>query len=178
MRGCSRGDLPCAFAGQLQRLPEHHVDPPLDLGRLERRPQSRVSGGVQAPEEPGEVDGQFSPPGCASGVPVGGNGAHLVGGSPGEEASALGGRIVSTRSEWHVVPVDIGAVSDPRAMMSLMPNTMQNFALTWTDAAGQRRASSVAYDEGSANGRKNDLEAAGAAGVTIVPIRPGQLPQP
>ncbi|MET8605631.1 hypothetical protein ABZV92_19020 [Streptomyces rubiginosohelvolus] len=59
-----------------------------------------------------------------------------------------------------------------------MPNTMQNFALTWTDAAGQRRASSVAYDEGSANGRKEELEAAGSTDVTIVPIRPGELPQP
>ncbi|WP_331751020.1 hypothetical protein OG215_37405 (plasmid) [Streptomyces globisporus] len=58
-----------------------------------------------------------------------------------------------------------------------MPITMKNFALTWTDAAGQRQVSSVAYDEGSANGRKNDLEAEGATDVTIVPIRPGELPQ-
>lgn len=63
-------------------------------------------------------------------------------------------------------------------MMNTMPTTMQNFALTWTDAAGQRQASSVAYDEGSANGRKDDLEAEGATDVTIVPIRPGELPQP
>ncbi|MFH9611087.1 hypothetical protein [Streptomyces sp. NPDC017448] len=55
--------------------------------------------------------------------------------------------------------------------------TMQNYALTWTDAAGRRRASSVAYDESSANSRKGDLEAAGATDVTLVPIRPGELPQ-
>ncbi|MFI1530758.1 hypothetical protein [Streptomyces griseus] len=54
---------------------------------------------------------------------------------------------------------------------------MKNYALTWTDASGQRQASSVAYDEGSANGRKDDLEAEGATDVTIVPIRPGELPQ-
>ncbi|MFE8910875.1 hypothetical protein [Streptomyces globisporus] len=59
-----------------------------------------------------------------------------------------------------------------------MPITMQNYAFIWTDAAGQRRVSSVAYDEGSANGRKDELEAAGASDVTIVPIRPGELPQP
>ncbi|WP_435598378.1 hypothetical protein [Streptomyces anulatus] len=58
-----------------------------------------------------------------------------------------------------------------------MPITMQNYGLTWTDAAGHRRASSVAYDENSAKRRKADLEAAGAADVTVVPIRPGELPQ-
>ncbi|MGW5927178.1 hypothetical protein ACWF2L_13125 [Streptomyces anulatus] len=59
-----------------------------------------------------------------------------------------------------------------------MPITMQNFALTWIDADGQRLASSVAYDEGSANSRKAELEAAGSTDVTIAPIRPGELPQP
>ncbi|WP_145503738.1 hypothetical protein [Streptomyces sp. CFMR 7] len=55
---------------------------------------------------------------------------------------------------------------------------MQNYGLTWIDSDGKPRASSVAYDEGSANSRKAELEAAGAAGVTIVPIRPGELPTP
>ncbi|MGW9245703.1 hypothetical protein [Streptomyces badius] len=55
---------------------------------------------------------------------------------------------------------------------------MQNFALTWTDITGKARASSVAYDKGSANSRKAELEAARNTDVTIVPIRPGELPQP
>ncbi|MFH8439352.1 hypothetical protein ACH4A3_29525 [Streptomyces sp. NPDC018007] len=58
-----------------------------------------------------------------------------------------------------------------------MPITMQNYALTWTDTTGKARASSVAYDESSASSRKGGLEAAGATNVTIVPIRPGELPQ-
>ncbi|MBH0246599.1 hypothetical protein I3W98_33095 [Streptomyces cavourensis] len=59
-----------------------------------------------------------------------------------------------------------------------MPITMQNFALTWTDAAGKRRASTVAYDKPSAEHRKAELEAAGATDVKVTPIRPGELPQP
>ncbi|WP_434744689.1 hypothetical protein [Streptomyces sp. A-14] len=59
-----------------------------------------------------------------------------------------------------------------------MPITMQNYALTWTDTAGKSRASSVAYDKGSANSRKAELEAAGNADVKVIPIRPGELPQP
>ncbi|MFE3484844.1 hypothetical protein [Streptomyces griseus] len=58
-----------------------------------------------------------------------------------------------------------------------MPITMQNYALTWTDATGKARASSVAYDKGSANSRKAELEADGNTDVTIAPIRPGELPQ-
>lgn len=59
-----------------------------------------------------------------------------------------------------------------------MPITMQNYALTWTDKDGIRRASAVSYDEGSANNRKVELEAGGATAVTVAPIRPGELPQP
>ncbi|MGW1154426.1 hypothetical protein ACWD45_24480 [Streptomyces rubiginosohelvolus] len=59
-----------------------------------------------------------------------------------------------------------------------MPITMQNYALTWTDSSGKRRASSVAYDKGSATSRKVELEAGGNTDVNIVPIRPGELPQP
>ncbi|WP_432008753.1 hypothetical protein [Streptomyces bacillaris] len=59
-----------------------------------------------------------------------------------------------------------------------MPITMQNFALTWTDAAGKRRASTVAYDKPSAEHRKAELKAVGATDVAIVQIRPGELPQP
>ncbi|MGC4925508.1 hypothetical protein [Streptomyces sp. DT117] len=59
-----------------------------------------------------------------------------------------------------------------------MPITMQSYALTWTDANGARRASGVSYDKPSAEHRKAELEAGGATDVTIVPIRPGELPQP
>lgn len=59
-----------------------------------------------------------------------------------------------------------------------MPITMQNYALTWNDSTGKARTSSVAYDKGSANSRKTELEAGGNTDVTIVPIRPGELPQP
>lgn len=59
-----------------------------------------------------------------------------------------------------------------------MPITMQNYALTWTDAEGKRRASAVAYDQNSAGSRKAELEAGGNTDVTIAPIRPGELPQP
>ncbi|MGW6289439.1 hypothetical protein [Streptomyces sp. NPDC055107] len=59
-----------------------------------------------------------------------------------------------------------------------MPITMQSYALTWTDADGKRHASAVSYDQNSADSRKAELEAGGATDVTIVPIRPGELPQP
>ncbi|MFI6140284.1 hypothetical protein ACIBCC_19115 [Streptomyces griseus] len=59
-----------------------------------------------------------------------------------------------------------------------MPKTMQNYALTWTDATGKRRASTVAYDKPSAEHRKAELEADGATDVTVASIRPGELPQP
>ncbi|MEU7736582.1 hypothetical protein AB0B51_26345 [Streptomyces griseus] len=59
-----------------------------------------------------------------------------------------------------------------------MPITMQNYALTWTDATGKPRVSTVAYDMPSAEHRKAELEAGGNTDVTIAPIRPGELPQP
>lgn len=59
-----------------------------------------------------------------------------------------------------------------------MPITMQNYALTWTDTAGKNRASSVAYDKNSADSRRAELEADGNTEVKVVPIRPGELPQP
>jgi hypothetical protein len=59
-----------------------------------------------------------------------------------------------------------------------MTITMQNYGLTWTDADGIPRASAVAYDEKSADHRKAELEKAGATGIEILPIEPGELPQP
>ncbi len=62
--------------------------------------------------------------------------------------------------------------------MTPIPITMQNFALTWTDSTGKARASSVAYDKGSANSRKTELEADGHTDVKVVPIMPGKPPKP
>ncbi|WP_316784380.1 hypothetical protein [Streptomyces sasae] len=57
-----------------------------------------------------------------------------------------------------------------------MPIAMQNFALTWTDANGTRRASAVAYDRRSADQRRAQLDEAGATQIKIMPVRPGELP--
>ena len=46
------------------------------------------------------------------------------------------------------------------------------------DAAGTPRASVVAYDKASAERQKENLEADGCSGVDIVPVTPGQLPEP
>jgi hypothetical protein len=59
-----------------------------------------------------------------------------------------------------------------------MPITMQNYGLTWTDADGTPRASAVAYDKVSAEGQKEKLEAGGCSDVDIMPVTPGQLPEP
>lgn len=55
---------------------------------------------------------------------------------------------------------------------------MQNYALTWTDSDGVARASAVAYDKPSASKRRDELETAGCTSIEIVPVRPGQLPEP
>lgn len=57
-----------------------------------------------------------------------------------------------------------------------MTITMQNYGLTWTDVDGEPGASAVAYDQPTAERRKTELEAAGCAGVAIVRVRPGHLP--
>ncbi|MFE7928337.1 hypothetical protein ACFU6S_06285 [Streptomyces sp. NPDC057456] len=54
--------------------------------------------------------------------------------------------------------------------------TMQNFALTWTDASGTPRASAVAYDEASARELKASLESGECTDVEIVAVKPGELP--
>lgn len=59
-----------------------------------------------------------------------------------------------------------------------MTITMQNYGLTWTDPDGVRRASAVAYDEASAGQRRDELETAKATDVEIVPVKPGELPEP
>ncbi|MEZ3180834.1 hypothetical protein KYY02_19705 [Streptomyces pimonensis] len=55
---------------------------------------------------------------------------------------------------------------------------MKNYALTWTDTTGTPRASAVAYDQPSADERRGELEDAGCTDVEIVPVQPGQLPEP
>ncbi|MFI9155709.1 hypothetical protein [Streptomyces sp. NPDC053367] len=57
-----------------------------------------------------------------------------------------------------------------------MTITMQNYALTWTDSNGTKRASAVAYDEPSAERRRLELATAGASGIAVVPVAVGQLP--
>jgi hypothetical protein len=55
---------------------------------------------------------------------------------------------------------------------------MQNYALTWTSPDGTPHASAVAYDKTSADERKTELEDAGCTDIEIVPVKPGELPEP
>ncbi|MFF8100211.1 hypothetical protein ACF07S_10605 [Streptomyces sp. NPDC016640] len=55
---------------------------------------------------------------------------------------------------------------------------MQSYAFTWTSPDGQPRASAVAYDKPSADRRRTELEDAGCTDIQIVPVKPGELPQP
>lgn len=59
-----------------------------------------------------------------------------------------------------------------------MTITMQNYGLTWTDADGAPRTSAVAYDEASAGQRRDELVKAKAEDIEIVPVKPGELPEP
>jgi hypothetical protein len=59
-----------------------------------------------------------------------------------------------------------------------MAISMQNYALTWTDADGIGRSSAVAYDSPSAGRRQKELAAAGCTDILIVETKPGQLPEP
>jgi hypothetical protein len=55
---------------------------------------------------------------------------------------------------------------------------MKNYGLTWTDTDGTPRASAVSYDKGSADSRKERLEASGCTAVEVVETKPGELAQP
>ncbi|SEE09746.1 hypothetical protein [Streptomyces sp. PAN_FS17] len=59
-----------------------------------------------------------------------------------------------------------------------MTITMQNFGFTWTDPDGTPRTSAVAYDKPTAEHRWTELDKAQATDIEIVPVRPGQLPDP
>lgn len=55
---------------------------------------------------------------------------------------------------------------------------MTNYGLTWNDPAATPRAAAVTYDMRSAQHRKSDLESEGCTSVEIVPVKPGELPEP
>ncbi|EFE65735.1 predicted protein [Streptomyces viridosporus ATCC 14672] len=55
---------------------------------------------------------------------------------------------------------------------------MKSYALTWTDPDGTPHASAVAYDKPSADRRKTALETAGCTDIELVPVKPGELPEP
>lgn len=57
-----------------------------------------------------------------------------------------------------------------------MTISMQNYALTWTEPDGTRRASAVAYDKTTAEQRKTELSKT-VDDVEIVPVKPGELPE-
>jgi hypothetical protein len=59
-----------------------------------------------------------------------------------------------------------------------MTITMQSYGFTWTDPDGTPRASAVAYDEISADPRRDELEKAGATDIERVDVKPGELPTP
>jgi hypothetical protein len=72
------------------------------------------------------------------------------------------------------LPGDVSAaIHDGR-----MTITMQNYGLTWADPDGTPRASAVAYDQPSAERQKERVEGGGCSSVEIVPVAPGQLPEP
>ncbi|MFG3585156.1 hypothetical protein [Streptomyces sp. NPDC047990] len=59
-----------------------------------------------------------------------------------------------------------------------MAITMHSYGLTWTDRDGTPRASGVSYDQASAEHRRDELAAAKASDIEIVPVTPGQRLQP
>ncbi|MDT0608905.1 hypothetical protein [Streptomyces lancefieldiae] len=59
-----------------------------------------------------------------------------------------------------------------------MTITMQSYSFTWTDPDGTARASAVAYDEISAERRRDELERAGVTDIDRVDVKPGELPTP
>ncbi|MFF9206321.1 hypothetical protein ACF1AE_31880 [Streptomyces sp. NPDC014986] len=59
-----------------------------------------------------------------------------------------------------------------------MKITMRSYGFTWTDTDGTPRASAVAYDEVSADRRREELEEAGASDIERVEVKPGELLAP
>lgn len=66
-------------------------------------------------------------------------------------------------------------------MTTCMAITMRNYGLTWTAPDGTHCSSAVAYDEASAERRKQELEddhCTDVEVVEVVEVKPGQLPEP
>jgi hypothetical protein len=62
--------------------------------------------------------------------------------------------------------------------MISMTSVMQNYGLLWTDPDGAPQASAGRYDKRSAKRRRTELQAVGCTRVEIVPVRPGEVPEP
>ncbi|MER6789704.1 hypothetical protein ABT330_34700 [Streptomyces sp. NPDC000658] len=62
--------------------------------------------------------------------------------------------------------------------MISMTSAMQNFGLLWTDPDGTPQASAGSYDKRSAKHRRTELKAVGCTRVEIVPVKPGEVPEP
>ncbi|MDQ0681148.1 hypothetical protein QFZ66_000320 [Streptomyces sp. B4I13] len=62
--------------------------------------------------------------------------------------------------------------------MISMTSVMQNYGLRWTDPDGTPQASAGRYDKRSAKHRRTELKAVGCTRVEIVPVRPGDVPEP
>ncbi|MEU1513272.1 hypothetical protein ABZ490_14110 [Streptomyces sp. NPDC005811] len=54
----------------------------------------------------------------------------------------------------------------------------QNYGLLWTDPDGTPQASAGGYDKRSAKHRRTELKAVGCTRVAIVPVKPGEVPEP
>jgi hypothetical protein len=52
------------------------------------------------------------------------------------------------------------------------------YGLLWTDPDGVPQASAGRYDKRSAKRRRTELKAVGCTRVEIVPVRPGDVPEP
>ncbi|MEU5637494.1 hypothetical protein ACH47C_33655 [Streptomyces rishiriensis] len=63
-------------------------------------------------------------------------------------------------------------------VMVPMTSVMQNYGLLWTDPDGTPQASAGRYDKRSAKHRRTELKAVGCTRVEIVPVRPGEVPEP
>lgn len=59
-----------------------------------------------------------------------------------------------------------------------MTITMRSYSFTWTDPDGTPCAPAVAYDEASADRRRDELEKTGASDIERVDVKPGELPAP
>ncbi|MDX3800479.1 hypothetical protein [Streptomyces sp. AK04-3B] len=63
-------------------------------------------------------------------------------------------------------------------VMISMTSVMQYYGLLWTDPDGAPQASAGRYDKRSAKHRRTELKAVGCTRVEIVPVRPGDVPEP